>query len=81
MAGPAITARFTATKSRSRNYINARNEFFLFYWFRNNEWPDRNPNIKEKDLNEQIYLRLMLTQKAGALGIYVSDECGGGGGG
>ena len=61
-------------KITQQEYISARNEFFLFYWFHNNEWPDRNPNIKEKDLNEQIYLRLMLTQKAGALGIYVSDE-------
>jgi hypothetical protein len=41
---------------------------------RNNEWPDSNPNIKDKDLEEQIYLRLMLTKKADALGIYVTDE-------
>jgi len=61
-------------KITQQEFINARNEFFLFYWFHNNEWPDRNPNIKEKDLDEQIYLRLMLTQKAGTLGIYVSDE-------
>jgi hypothetical protein len=57
-----------------QEYINARNEFYLFYWFRNNEWPGRNPNIKEQDLEEQIYLRLMLTKKADALGIYVTDE-------
>ena len=61
-------------KITQQDYINARNEFYLSYWFQNNEWPDRNPNIKEKDLEEQIYLRLMLTQKADALGIYVSDE-------
>jgi hypothetical protein len=61
-------------KITQQEYINARNEFSLFYWFRNGEWPDRNPNIKEKDLDEQIYLRLMLTKKAGALGIHVTDE-------
>ena len=61
-------------KITQQEYINARNEFYLFYWFRNYEWPDRNPNIKDKDRDEQIYLRLMLTQKARTLGIYVSDE-------
>ena len=59
-------------KITAQDYASARNEFYLFYWFHNNEWPDS--AVKEKDLNEQIYLRLMLTQKAGALGIYVSDE-------
>jgi peptidyl-prolyl cis-trans isomerase D len=61
-------------KITQQEYVNARNEFYIFYFFRNYEWPDRNPNIKEKDLDEQIYLRLMLTQKARTLGIYVSDE-------
>ncbi len=61
-------------KITQQDYINARNEFRLFYWVRNNEWPDRNPNIKDKDMEEQIYLRLMLTKKAEALGIYVTDE-------
>jgi SurA N-terminal domain len=61
-------------KITQQDYINARNEFYLFYWFRNNEWPSRNPNIKDKDLEEQIYLRLMLTQKARALDIYVTDQ-------
>jgi len=61
-------------KITQQDYINARNEFYLSYWFQNNEWPDHNPNIKDKDLEEQIYLNLMLMQKADALGIYVSDD-------
>jgi hypothetical protein len=61
-------------KISQQDYVNARNEFYLFYWIRNNEWPDSNPNIKDKELEEQIYLRLMLTKKADALGIYVTDE-------
>ena len=55
------------------DYINARNEFYIFYWLRNNEWPNRNPNIKSDDLEQQIYLRLMLSQKAKALDIHVTD--------
>ena len=61
-------------KITQQEYINARNEFYLFYWIRNHDWPDRNPNIKEQDLDQQIYLRLMLTKKADALGIYVTAE-------
>jgi hydroxymethylglutaryl-CoA reductase len=34
----------------------------------------RNPSIKDKDMEQQIYLRLMLTKKAEALGIYVTEE-------
>lgn len=60
-----------------QDYINARNSFFLFYWFQNHEWPDKNPNIKQKDLDEGIYLRLMFMQKAEDLGIQVSDEMAG----
>ena len=61
-------------KITQQDYLNARNEFYLFYWMRNREWPERNSNIKEKDLEQQIYLRMMLTKKAEALGIHVSDE-------
>jgi hypothetical protein len=61
-------------KITRQEYINARNEVYLFYWFRNHEWPDSNPNIKEKDLDEQIYLRMMLIQKANALGVYITDK-------
>jgi hypothetical protein len=61
-------------KITQQDYVNSRNEFYLFYWFRNHDWPNRNANLKEKDLDEQIYLRMMLTQKAESLGVHVSDE-------
>ena len=68
-------------KITRQEYVNARNEFYLFYWIRNHDWPDHNPNIKDQDLDQQIYLRLMLTKKADALGIYVTDEAAADGGG
>ncbi len=74
VGGNGVYGALYGHKITRQEYINAWNEFYLFYWFRNSEWPDRNPNIKEKDLDEQIYLRLMLTQKASVLGIYVTDE-------
>jgi len=61
-------------KITAQEFEDARSEFYLFYWIRNNEWPDSNPNLKEKDLEEQIYLRMMLTKKAEALGIYATDK-------
>jgi len=58
-------------KITAQEYLAARNDYNLFYWFRNNSWPE---NVSDKDAREQIYLRLMLLQKARDLGIHVSDE-------
>lgn len=55
-------------------YQSARRDFELFYWFHNYQWPERSPNFKEKDLQEQTYIRLMLNAKADALGIHVTDD-------
>jgi hypothetical protein len=60
-------------KVTQQAFIDARNDFYLFYWFRSGEWPDKNPNFSESDLDREIYIRLMLAQKANDLGIYVSD--------
>lgn len=71
--GPA-TGQFGSLyghKITRQDYDNAKNEFYLFYWFRNFEWPK---NLSEKDLDQQVYLRLMLKQKAESLGIHVSDD-------
>jgi hypothetical protein len=55
-------------------FRNAQAEVYLDYLFRTGGWPNENPNVSEKDLTEQIYVRLMLVQKAGDLGIYVGDD-------
>jgi len=60
-------------KVTQQAFIDARNDFYLFYWFRSGEWPDKNPNFSEPELDREIYIRLMLAQKANDLGIYVSD--------
>jgi hypothetical protein len=53
----------------------AKREFYIFYWFNNGgEWPDKNLNFSDADLQREIYIRLLLAQKAKAFGIYVSDE-------
>ena len=60
-----------------QDYLDARSDFFLFYFFRNHEWPDRNSNIKSQELEQQIYLRMMLTKKAESLEIVPTDEAAG----
>jgi len=61
-------------KITAQEFEDARREFYLYYWLRNHEWPDRNPNIKNQELEQQIYLRLMLTKKAESLGIHVTEK-------
>jgi hypothetical protein len=62
-------------KITEQAFFEARNEFFLFYWFHSGgDWPDRNPNFTDAVLQREIYIRLMLMQKAADLGIHVGDE-------
>ena len=61
-------------KITQQAFIDARNEFYLFYWFRAGEWPEKNPGFTEADLDREIYIRLMLAQKADDLGIYVGND-------
>ena len=61
-------------KVTQQAFIDARNDFDLFYWFRTGEWPGKNPNFSEAELDYEIYKRLMLAQKANDLGIYVGDD-------
>ncbi len=61
-------------KVTQQAFIDARNYFDLFYWFRSGEWPDKNPNFSEPDLEREVYIRMMLAQKANDLGIYVGND-------
>ena len=61
-------------KVTQQAFIDARNDFDLFYWFRYGEWPEKTPNFSESDLDREVYIRLMLAQKADDLGIYVGNE-------
>jgi hypothetical protein len=61
-------------KVTQQAFIDARNDFYLFYWFRSGEWPDKNPNFSEPELDREIYIRLMLAQKANDLGIYAGND-------
>lgn len=55
------------------DYANAHNEVYLFYFFRNGTWPD-SAGISADQLDQEIYINLMLDRKAQQLGVHASDE-------
>ena len=62
-------------KITAEAFRDAQAGFLLSYWFRSNgEWPDKNPNFTEAVLEREIYVRLMLIQKANDLGIHVGED-------
>lgn len=52
----------------------AKREFTIYYWRQTGEFPGKNPNFSQTDLEKESYVRLMLTTKAKLLGIYVSED-------
>jgi hypothetical protein len=54
-------------------FRDAEAEVYLNYYLRTGAWPGKSPNISQKDLDEQIYMRLMLVQKAEDLDIHITD--------
>lgn len=72
--GEANLGQLYGHEVTQQEYNNAKNEFFLFYWFRNGEWPDRSPNFSANELEQEIYVNLMLDRKAQDLGIYISED-------
>jgi hypothetical protein len=61
-------------KITAEAYRSAQAGFYLYYWFRTGAWPDKNPDLSEMEQTREIYVRLMLIQKADDLGIYVSED-------
>ena len=61
-------------KITQQDYVEARNEYYLFYRVHYGEWPDKNPNLSKPDLEREIYVHLLFDLKAADLGIHVSDE-------
>ncbi len=55
-------------------FRSAQIGFYFFYWFRSGEWPDKNPNLSQTEMTREIYVRLMLIQKANDLGIHIGDD-------
>jgi len=54
-------------------FMGAKKDFFLTYWFGSGRWPD-DAAVSATEMKQQVYLNLLLTQKAAQMGIHVSDD-------
>lgn len=53
----------------------ATKDFMLFYWFNyNGQWPSQREGVTEAAIRRESYIRLMLAEKAKAMGVRVTDE-------
>ena len=52
----------------------AKAEFYLYFWLRNGQWPDKAGGFSADDMDREVYLRLLLEQKAQKLGVQVSRD-------
>ncbi len=55
-------------------FAAAQRDFRLYYRLNAGDWPETSPNMTREEMNKGTYVRLMLTQKAKSLGIFVSAD-------
>jgi hypothetical protein len=58
-------------KITQQEYVEALNGFKLLYLFQRGTWPEKNASLTQKEIDQQVYERLLLMQKAADLGIHV----------
>jgi len=58
----------------AQDFQKAQAEFYLYYWMRYGQWPDKSASFSREDTEREIYIRLLLGQKAKQLDIHVSEE-------
>ena len=56
-----------------QDYAKAKAEFYLYYWMHYGAWPDKSASFSADDAEREIYIRLLLSQKAKQLDIQVSE--------
>jgi hypothetical protein len=55
-------------------YAQAEREFFIYYWQRNHQFPDKNATANRTQIERGTFERLLLAAKAKELGIHVSSD-------
>ncbi len=58
-------------KITQQEFVQAFNEFKLFYLFNYGTWPDKKAAMSQKQMDQATYERLLLVKKADDLGIHV----------
>ncbi|HSY42772.1 MAG TPA: SurA N-terminal domain-containing protein, partial [Candidatus Acidoferrum sp.] len=77
--GPSVNTNLVngtiyGEKVTQENYDRAQHDVDLYFLLNYGMWALHNPNLTQARLQQEIYVRLMLLQKAKNLGIHVSDE-------
>jgi parvulin-like peptidyl-prolyl isomerase len=60
-------------KVTPEQYVSAKKYYYLSYWFGSGHWPD-DAAVSPDEIERQIYVSLLITQKAHQLGIHVSED-------
>ena len=61
-------------KLTAQDFQRAQGEFYIYYWMRAGQWPDKAGGLTRDDLERETYIRLLLSQKAASLGIQINDD-------
>jgi hypothetical protein len=59
----------------AQDFQRARAEYYIYYWTRSSgQWPDKTSSLSPEDMQRDIYIRLLLSEKAKQLGIQVNED-------
>src|SRR5580692_8480026 len=69
-----VNGEIYGQKVTAENYDRAERDVNLYFLFNYGVWATHNPNLTEARLQQEVYIRMMLLQKAKSVGIHISDE-------
>jgi SurA N-terminal domain/PPIC-type PPIASE domain len=55
-------------------FARAQREFYIYYWMRNGQWPNKGAGVSADEMERETYIRLLLSQKAAKLGIAIGED-------
>ena len=58
----------------AQDFQKAQAEYYLYYWMRNGQWPDKVASASREETEQGVYIRLMLGLKAKQLGISIGQD-------
>ncbi len=57
----------------AQDFQKAQAEFYIYYWMHYGQWPDKSASFSRDEAEREVYVRLLITEKARQLGIQVSE--------
>jgi SurA N-terminal domain/PPIC-type PPIASE domain len=58
----------------AQDYQSARATFYLYFWMRNGQWPDKAAGFNRDEMDREVYVRLLIQEKGRKLGIAVGED-------